>query len=74
MADGKFTLFVKSAGGIAILLSSSWRVALGAMGYQNPFNDGQEFIVVVILGLIGSYFLTRKMVKNWEKEILTKNN
>ncbi|WP_315921069.1 hypothetical protein [Mesorhizobium sp. SP-1A] len=74
MADGKFTLFVKSAGGIAILLSSSWRVTLAAMGYQNPINDGQEFIVVGILGLIGSYFLTRKMVKNWEKEIFTKNN
>lgn len=73
MADGKFTLFVKSAGGIAILLSSSWRVALGAMGYQNPLNDGQEFIVVGILGIFGSYFLTRKMFENWDNEILAKN-
>lgn len=73
MADGKLTLFAKGAGGIAILLSSSWRVALGAMGYQNPFNDVQEFIVVVILGLIGSYFLTREMFRNWDKEIIAKN-
>lgn len=73
MADGKFSLFVKGAGGIAILLSSSWRVSLGAMGYQNPLNDGQEFLVVGILGLIGSYFLSRKLFKNWENEILAKN-
>lgn len=73
MADGKLLLFAKSTCAIAIFLTSSWRVALSYLGQENPLNGGQEFIVVGILGMIGSYFLTRKMFKNWENEILAKN-
>lgn len=73
MADGKFICFAKNTCAIALVLTSSWRVALSAFGCENPLNDGQEFIMVGILGAIGSYFLTRNMFQNWEKEIISKN-
>lgn len=73
MADGKFIYFAKNTCAIALVLTSSWRVALSAFGYENPLNDGQEFIIVAILGAIGSYFLTRNLFQNWENEMLSKN-
>lgn len=73
MADGKFTYFAKNTCAIALFLTSIWRVALSAFGYENPLEDGQEIIVVGIIGAMGSYFLTRNMFQKWEKEIISKN-
>jgi hypothetical protein len=73
MTDGKFTLLAKGTCGIAMLLTSTWRVTLNAMGYKNPLTDGQEFIIVFILGFIISYFLMLNMFQNWQKGIIAKN-